>query len=54
MKVGGGGNERYMVIIPAVLGFAIIVYALGGPNQTLILLETMTQEGLEWVRNLVR
>lgn len=54
MKVGGGGNERYMVIIPAVLGFVVIVYALGGPNQTLILLENMTQDGLSWVRNVVR
>ena len=54
MKVGGGGNERYMVIIPAVLGFVIIVYALGGPAQTLMLLENMTRDGLAWARNIVR
>ena len=54
MKVGGGGNERYMITIPAVLGFVIIVYALGGPGQTLMLLENMTQDGLAWVRTLVR
>ena len=41
----GGGNERYMVIIPSVIGFVIVVYALGGPNQTLILLENLAQAG---------
>jgi hypothetical protein len=54
MKVGGGGSERYMVIVPAVVGFAIIVYALGGPNQTLIYLETMAQGGWEWVQSMIR
>ena len=54
MKVGGGGSERYMVIIPAFIGFWIVVYALGGPGQTLIYLETMAQQGLEFVRGLVR
>ena len=54
MKVGGGGSERFMVIIPSVIGFVIIVYALGGPNQTLIVLETLAQESWEWLRNLVR
>ena len=54
MKVGGGGNERYMIIIPAVLGFVIIVYALGGPGQTIMLLENMTRDGIEWVRSAVR
>ena len=53
MKVGGGGSERYMVIIPSVIGFVIVVYALGGPNQTLILLENMARGGVEWVRNLL-
>jgi hypothetical protein len=54
VKVGGGGSERYMVIIPAVIGFIIVVYALGGPNQTLIVLENLAQSSLEWVRNAVR
>jgi hypothetical protein len=54
VKVGGGGSERYMVIIPATIGFVIVVYALGGPNQTLIVLENMAQQGWEWVRNLAR
>jgi hypothetical protein len=54
VRVGGGGSERYMVIIPSVLGFFVIVYALGGPNQTLMILENMAQSGLEWVRGLVR
>ena len=54
MKVGGGGSEKYMVIIPAVLGFVVIIYALGGPGRTLNILENMAQHGLEWVRNLAR
>lgn len=54
MKVGGGGSERYMVIIPSVIGFVIIVYALGGPNQTLIYLENMALGGMEWLRNVFR
>ena len=50
MKVGGGGSERYMVIIPSVIGFVIVVYALGGPGQTLILLENLAQGGWDWLR----
>jgi hypothetical protein len=53
MKVGGGGNEKYMFIVPAFVGFWIIVYALGGPGQTLILLENIAQDGLSWMRSLL-
>ena len=53
MKIGGGGSERYMVIIPSVIGFVIVVYALGGPGQTLILLENLARGGVDWVRNLL-
>lgn len=54
MKVGGGGSERYMVILPAIVGFGIVVYALGGPNQTLIYLENMALGGMEWLRSVFR
>jgi hypothetical protein len=54
MKVGGGGSERYMVIIPAIVGSVIIIYALGGPNQTLIYLENLSLNLWEWARNLLR
>ena len=53
MKVGGGGSEKYMIIVPAILGFWIIVYTLGGPGQTLIILENIAQDGLAWVRGLL-
>jgi len=53
MKVGGGGNERFMIIVPAFVGFWIIVYALGGPTQTLIILESFAQDGYHWVRGLL-
>ena len=53
MKVGGGGNERFMVIVPAVVGLFVIVYALGGPGQTLIILEALAQDGWQWLRNLI-
>jgi hypothetical protein len=53
MKVGGGGNERYMIIVPAFVGFWIIVYALGGITQTLIILENVAQDGVQWVRSLL-
>jgi hypothetical protein len=42
-----------MVIVPAIVGFFIIVYALGGPGQTLILLENIAQEGVQWLRTLL-
>jgi hypothetical protein len=50
----GGGSERYMFVIPAVVGFGIVVYALGGPNQALMLLENMTQDGVAFITNLVQ
>ena len=52
VKVGGRGNERFMVIVPAIVGSVIIVYALGGVDQTLIILENMAQSSYDWVRGL--
>ena len=51
MKVGGGGNERLMVIVPLVVGGFLIVYGLGGPGQTLILLEHYAQGAWAWIQN---
>jgi DMSO reductase anchor subunit len=54
IKVGGGGSEKYMILVPLGIGFFASVYALGGPGQTLNVLEHWAQAALEFGRNLLR
>jgi hypothetical protein len=54
MKVGGGGSERFMITVPLVIAFFISVYALGGPTQTLVLVEQFARDIWDALRNLLR
>jgi hypothetical protein len=53
-KIGGGGSEKYMILVPIGIGFFISVYALGGPLSTLRTLEYYARNGLDYVINLIR
>ena len=53
-KIGGGGSEKYMILVPLGIGFFVSVYALGGPVSTLRTLEYYARGGLEYLINLIR
>ena len=53
-KIGGGGSEKYMILVPLGIGFFVSVYALGGPVSTLRTLEYYARNGLDYVVNLIR
>jgi hypothetical protein len=54
MKVGGGGAERFMMTLPLLVAAFMMVYALGGPDRALVILERMANDGWVLLRNLVR
>jgi hypothetical protein len=54
MKVGGGGSEKYMVMVPLFVGLVLSIYALGGPGRAFFLIEQFMLNAWESVRNFVR
>ncbi|MGQ0732327.1 MAG: hypothetical protein ACT4QD_01590 [Acidobacteriota bacterium] len=54
MKIGGGGTEKFMIAIPLFVGLVLSIYALGGPERALILMEQLAQDTLDTVRNALR
>lgn len=54
MKVGGGGTERYMVTVPVLVALVLTIYAMGGPDRALVLMEQLAQDAWTVVRNAVR
>lgn len=54
MKIGGGGREQFMITLPLLVAVFMMVYAIGGPDRALALLERMANDGLTLIRNALR
>ncbi len=54
MKVGGGGTEKFMIVVPLFVGFVLSIYALGGPGRALFLMEKFAEDAWQAVRNFIR
>lgn len=54
MKIGGGGREQFMITLPLLVAVFMTMYALGGPDRTLALLERMINDGLAFIRTALR
>ena len=54
MKIGGGGREQFMIILPLLVAAFMTTYALGGPERTFALLERMAYDILGLIRNAIR
>ncbi len=54
MKIGGGGNETWMVALP-LAGLAIVVSILfGGPEEALLVFEHLAYDTWDWIVLLFR
>jgi hypothetical protein len=54
MKIGGGGREQFMVMLPLLVAAFMTVYALGGPDRTFALLERMTYQIWGLIQNALK
>lgn len=54
MRIGGGGREVWIVVVPVAVLAAFVVTLLGGPDRALIELERMFYSGAETVRGWLR
>ena len=54
MKIGGGGREQFMVALPLLVAVFMTVYALGGPDRTIILLERLVNDLWGVIRHAVK
>jgi hypothetical protein len=54
MKIGGGGREQFMVALPLVVAVFMTIYALGGPDRTMMLLERMANDVWGAVRHALK
>lgn len=54
MKIGGGGRETWMMIIPLVVALGVSTVLLGGPDEALTTLEHMAYDAWDvvgvWLR----
>jgi hypothetical protein len=53
MKIGGG-REQFMVTLPLLVAVFMTMYALGGPDRTLALLERMLNDVWGLIRHALR
>ena len=54
MKFGGGGREQFMVTLPLLVAVFMTVYALGGPERTIILAERLVNDLWGLIRNALK
>jgi len=53
MKIGGG-REQFMITLPLLVAVFMTVYALGGPDRTLALLDRLVNDIWGFIRNALR
>jgi hypothetical protein len=53
MKIGGG-REQFMITLPLLVAVFMTVYALGGPDRTLALLDRLANDVWGFIRNALR
>ena len=54
MKIGGGGREQFMITLPLLVAAFMTMYALGGPDRTLSILERMANDIWTVIRQAIR
>ena len=54
MKIGGGGREQFMVTLPLLVAAFMTMYALGGPDRTLALLERLANDVWVVIHNAIK
>lgn len=54
MKIGGGGREQFMITLPLLVAVFMTMYALGGPDRTMALLERMANDAWGLIRHALK
>jgi hypothetical protein len=49
-RIGGGGSEAWMMIVPIAVGAFLVTVVLGGPRDTLYIMERLAYEALDLVQ----
>jgi len=50
----GGGREQFMVTLPVLVAVFMMIYALGGPDRTLAMLDRLVNDVWGFLRNALR
>jgi hypothetical protein len=53
-RIGGGGNETWMVVVPVVVGLFIVTTVMGGPMNTLNAVERLAYDAIDAVSLMLR
>ncbi len=54
MRIGGGGREQWMVLLPLGVGVILVTIFLGGPEEALTAMEHMAYDAWGIVSGLFR
>ena len=54
MRIGGGGREQWMVLLPLAVVMIVVTIFLGGPEQALNTMEHMAYDAWDIVSGFVR